>query len=440
MNTDLSPTTTNTTTPTQPLPTTSDNNNMVDEMTTPFSVAKRGRKPKQQKDEKNSGLGTGSGTGSGNGTTLSRKKTQPIAEREFGINNFGKDDTFTTENLILHLKISSANIPKNDSNSIFLYNPTLTEPVAYENSSFSSYPFTSNQLDNGEKETYLPYTSASSTGNELIESNTGTATVASGPIQSTSATSIEHLQCDNQQKYTDKPCTLLHDNQTIATFVREISVECTDVKIAKNTYPILPAFDNVQQQQTQSSNQTNTVTTSTYAFQANVCCWWCCHLFSHEPFVVPINLKNGIFEVIGYFSSPECCAAFIFDQGYKYGDINKQYQLLHLLYSKIVNGEISRIKIALPRETLKMFGGPYTIEQYRALCDNYYIDVKISRPPFIYSNGIVEETIGDVTNKKKIIPMDKDRVQKATDELKLKRLKKRNTECTLDKFMNLKVV
>jgi len=241
------------------------------------------------------------------------------------------------------------------------------------------------------------------------------------------------------------------DGQMQEINMREVNSQ--ESEITKEKYPLLQIVDQMSCHHRNSveekkdvklnlvsNNENKYDNENNLLYKTDICCWWCCHSFNWEPFMLPVDYKSGIFEVVGYFSSPECVAAFIFEQGSKYGDIYKQYSLLHLLYSKNVNGEISKIKLALPRETLKMFGGPYSIDKYRRLCDNYYMDVKIIRQPFIPSNGIAEESMSEYINKRKFIPLDKERVQKATEELKLKRLKKKGSENTLDKFMNLKVL
>lgn len=353
---------------------------------------KRGRKPKN-KEEK----------------CVSKKKIQPMSEKEFGIVNIIPDDNISNENLILHLKINSKLFSQNNESSMFVYNPDIALPTPYEeeNNLFV--------LLNDKK--------------ELIETK-------------------EDIQYTIKQEYLPEKVTVFRNDEQ-ETDIQKRTSYSQETNLSKETYQLLPIIeqmschhnnDNKPQLKLQLNENSDDKTEGNLMYKTDIHCWWCCHSFDWEPFMLPIEYKNGAFEVVGYFSSPECAAAYLFEQGSKYGDIYKQYSLLHLLYSKNINGEISKIKLALPRETLKIFGGPYTIDEYRRLCDNYYMDVKIIRHPFIPSNGIAEELMSEFSAKRKFIPLDKDRVQKASEELKLKRSKKKNTENTLEKFINLKIV
>ena len=116
-----------------------------------------------------------------------------------------------------------------------------------------------------------------------------------------------------------------------------------------------------------------------------------------------------------------------------------QYAFLHQIYSRKVNGVTVKFKQAPPRETLSAFGGPYSIAEFRRISEDYLIDAKHTLPPLYPSNGFTEEITVDYGNVKPFIPMNKERINKATEDLKLKRNRKKSMENTLDKFMNLKV-
>jgi hypothetical protein len=170
-------------------------------------------------------------------------------------------------------------------------------------------------------------------------------------------------------------------------------------------------------------------------------CWWCCHGFDWHSVMLPVKKRereNG-YDVVGNFCSPECCVAFLMEKGTKYGDMWMQYAFLHDIYSRKVNGVVVRFKQAPPRESLSAFGGPYSIGEFRRISDDYVIDAKHTLPPLFPSNGFTEEVTVDYGNVKPFIPMNKERMNKATEDLKLKRNRKKSLENTLDKFMNLKV-
>ena len=112
--------------------------------------------------------------------------------------------------------------------------------------------------------------------------------------------------------------------------------------------------------------------------------------------------------------------------------------------------------LAPPRETLRQFGGPYTIETFRAKVKQR-CTVMISLPPVNAVQSKPEEIVLDMLYpppKKKTsrqdaalranssgstITLNSSRVQKASDELRLRRTKKKNTENTLEQFMQLKI-
>lgn len=171
----------------------------------------------------------------------------------------------------------------------------------------------------------------------------------------------------------------------------------------------------------------------------DICCWWCCHAFNWSPFMIPTKRVAQTFYAIGCFCMPECATSYIFWSGTRNGDPWRQYSWLHEIVHKAVNGECRKIRHALPRETLKMFGGPYTIEKFRERSDNYHLQVKITTPPINPTNGVTEEMLVENMCTKKYVPLDSKRIEKATEQLRLKRAKKKDTENTLETFMNLKI-
>jgi len=192
-----------------------------------------------------------------------------------------------------------------------------------------------------------------------------------------------------------------------------------------------------------SATSTSSVTTchkllNSIQKNEHIMCWWCCHSFSWNPIFLPTHKSKEQYSVVGYFCSPECCTGYMFDHPHRYGDVWKQYQWLHELYGRKVDNTIMKIKQAPPRELLRIFGGVYTIQEFRKYNDNYLVDMKRILPPLYPSNGYLEECVSEQCVQK-FVPLDKNRVMKATEELKLKRKSQHNIENTLDKFMNLKI-
>ena len=44
------------------------------------------------------------------------------------------------------------------------------------------------------------------------------------------------------------------------------------------------------------------------------CCFWCCEQFDSVPVGIPIKKLNNTFYMYGNFCSPECAAAYIFNE------------------------------------------------------------------------------------------------------------------------------
>ena len=90
----------------------------------------------------------------------------------------------------------------------------------------------------------------------------------------------------------------------------------------------------------------------------SIWCRWCAHPFSGPPVSLPKWYINKTFFVSGCYCSYSCAAKHLFSRGdIDENDKWKYYNLLHLLRKRILKtNEISKIKLAPPQETLKVFG------------------------------------------------------------------------------------
>lgn len=211
-------------------------------------------------------------------------------------------------------------------------------------------------------------------------------------------------------------------------------------------------------------------------------CRWCVHPFSGPPVAIPKWFINKTFFVSGCYCSYSCAAKHLFSRG----DINennkwKYYNLLHLLRKRILNiDETVRIKLAPPQETLQVFGGHLSIKDFRDITKETNIHHKIYNvlePPMVSIVPTIEEvtypssktsdmrllnTPGGMRaygnmkyvapknesyfsttrwgKSKPYIPIDKDRMKRAVENLKVKRkaplLDKKKT---LLHYMNLQI-
>ena len=93
-------------------------------------------------------------------------------------------------------------------------------------------------------------------------------------------------------------------------------------------------------------------------------CWWCCHPFSVPPVGLPVNL-NGMppresLSTYGHFCGYSCALAWAKDRR----AFHKQIPLLHYLHKRTY--DTFALECAPPREMLRMFGGPMSIDDFRA--------------------------------------------------------------------------
>ena len=172
-------------------------------------------------------------------------------------------------------------------------------------------------------------------------------------------------------------------------------------------------------------------------------CFWCCHPFENAPCALPVDYRNGTFSVYGCFCSPECTAAYNFNDFQDTENRWERYSLLNLMVKKLYANLDSRIKLAPPRQTLEIFGGPMSIEQFRQTLENYTKTYVVNMPPLISIHAQQEQINFDSNPYGKrdaslFIPVDHDRVSEASENLKLRRKKPvSDAKNTLESCMNL---
>jgi hypothetical protein len=169
-------------------------------------------------------------------------------------------------------------------------------------------------------------------------------------------------------------------------------------------------------------------------------CMWCCHTFEGQPCIIPMREIKGVWEVYGNFCCPECALAYMMDERDDSHVRWEKVALLHRLYSDSVCG---RIYPAPARITLKMFGGALDIDTYRATVRARKVRVDIHVPPMASILATMDTKPIDfyeTTIHKTFVPLNNERMQKAEEGLRLKRLKPlKDKESTLDACMNLQI-
>jgi len=128
-----------------------------------------------------------------------------------------------------------------------------------------------------------------------------------------------------------------------------------------------------------TNNEADTTETKQLPHTKNIIkCFWCCHSFSSEVCYLPIYLKDEEYVVYGTFCSPECCAAYNFNDTVQFGNPSERYSLLHSLYYDQYKGK--KIQLAPSRLSLQIFGGKLSIEDFRKLTrkKDYKYSISIS--------------------------------------------------------------
>ena len=174
--------------------------------------------------------------------------------------------------------------------------------------------------------------------------------------------------------------------------------------------------------------------TNSWPSKSKIDCLWCCHSFDTEPIGIPTRKDGDTFTMFGNFCCAECAAAYNFDSRLSGDEMWERYSLLNMIYS----GNGHEIKMALPRLSLKKFGGPFSIGEFRR--HNPSKNFKITMPPTVAIIPTLEEITIDSDNSL-FNGISTDFINKTSNELRLKRTKPLpNHRNTLENCMNLKYI
>ena len=165
-------------------------------------------------------------------------------------------------------------------------------------------------------------------------------------------------------------------------------------------------------------------------------CFWCCHSFGWTASVLPISYDayENMYACEGHFCSPECAMAYLYADP-SLSDVSRwtRHTLLADMYRTMYTTR--DLSPAPPRSSLRLFGGPLDIEQYRQYLANSDDMVSVQLPPlrlFVPTMNVQ----GPVRDVKKFVALSQETVDKASKELRLKRSKPVHTNVpTLDKCM-----
>ncbi len=173
----------------------------------------------------------------------------------------------------------------------------------------------------------------------------------------------------------------------------------------------------------------------------NIACFWCAHPFTWQPTIIPEREEKGIYRVYGNFCSPCCSMAYLLQESLDTHVRWERIALLHRMYGSLYTS--GRIFPAPARESLKLFGGPMTIQEYRASVAAGRIRVDIQMPPMVSILGSIDTKpidFYDSSMKHTISPLLGEIVPKAEEGLRLKRSKPlKEKESTLDSVLKIQI-
>jgi hypothetical protein len=119
--------------------------------------------------------------------------------------------------------------------------------------------------------------------------------------------------------------------------------------------------------------------------KTEVQCFWCTHSFEGSPCFLPVKEESKTFHVYGNYCTPQCALAYLL---YEHLDSHVRWErmsLLHRMYKSV-----GRLYPAPPRESLKAYGGVYTIEEFRKIIGENRIRVDVQVPPMVSILGTLD--------------------------------------------------
>ena len=147
-------------------------------------------------------------------------------------------------------------------------------------------------------------------------------------------------------------------------------------------------------------------------------CWWCCHQFDGIPVGLPLRHVAGVFHCTGVFCGLECALAY--NRRERHGhDADDTANHIQLMAMRMVPGHAFRgVRAAPDRCLLRLFGGPLSIEEFRAVtAPGSERDLRLHLPPVQAVVAAVEEistaAAGSTRRTDQRIPLDLARIRRA---------------------------
>lgn len=320
---------------------------------------------------------------------IPKKRGRKPKERVYSINNFNLNTKdIEDENIILHLPLSFNKEEDIDNEN--------KDPIPYE-------PNNTLQSD---------FEIVSDNNNKDLENE------------------IEDYNTDKHEDNDSITLSTIKDNMEDYIILKKAGIEDKNYNIKSivntNVTPMLYEF---------MDNNNEFISTT------NVACRWCAHTFSTSPIGIPIKYFKEKFYVDGCFCSFNCAASYIFNENIS--EKWERYSLLNLMYMKLTGKKSIKIKLAPPKEFLRLFGGYMDIEEFRNSSLVYNKNHKVISPPLISVIPQLEEIRLENLNREKSSSLLNNNFSMLNENtgLKLKRNKPlSNKNQTLESYMSLKIL
>lgn len=405
---------------------------------TPKVPKKRGRKPKKKKENQEPKI-------------PKKRGRKPNILQTLG-NNKNLQETNIVKDNILHLKINSNEVDNNILfENMFTYDPNmnLDDPKPYESQDYFSnnHSFNENYSgdDNNNSVLKLDEINEFDKKTEINGSNKKIKFEDTNKKEenNTSTKVLDNFNTINNENNNKNINTDFNIKEAFDKKLFEKNLEKGNNYVSPSSYnnECINSI-NVKKKQTRPImlyySEFNK--RKEWPKKSNLKCMWCCHNFDNIPCAIPTKIKNDIFYVFGNFCMKECAAAYIFDSSDIDNLIWERYSLLNHLYSIIEENPDLNIKLAPPRLALEVFGGNLSIEQFRESNNIKNRNFKVVLPPMVSIIPSLEEVNKDSLKKKDsfYIPLDKERIKKVNNDLRLKRRKPMTNKNTLENCMMLK--
>lgn len=155
-------------------------------------------------------------------------------------------------------------------------------------------------------------------------------------------------------------------------------------------------------------------TFSTWPTSSNgVSCWNCAHSFKGVPISLPQKRNAaGQWFLKGIFCSPGCAKRYILDEGISFNTTN--HLALLKMFLRDILGIVSGITAAPPKLLLSKFGGPMSIQKYRAYAQDSPVAVEgqeiresaVLESPFVSWPTIIKSSVLlGVKNERQMLPI-----------------------------------